>query len=79
MRQTGGIPIQSISVTCSGGNGTTLNNRSVCTPDMCGAGHGSTRLGPVMAGNRYTCSVTASNAVGNSKFHTNTVLTITGI
>ena len=53
------------------------SDRSVCTPDMCGD-DGSTRLGPVMAGSSYTCSVTASNAVGNSTSDTNTVITLTG-
>ena len=77
LRHTGGLPLHSISVTCSGGNSTTLSNRSVCTPDMCGD-DGSTRLGPVMAGSSYTCSVTASNAVGNTTSDTNTVITLTG-
>ena len=77
LRHTGGLPLHSISVTCSGGNSTTLRNRSVCTLDMCGH-DGSTRLGPVMAGSSYTCNVTASNAVGNTTSDTNTVSTLTG-
>ena len=70
LRHTGGVPLHSISVTCSGGNSTTLIYISVCTPDMCGD-YGSTRLGPVMAGSSYTCRVTASNAVGNTTSDTN--------
>ena len=77
LRHTGGLPLNSISVICSGGNSTTLSNRSVCTLDMCGD-DGSTRLGPVMAGNSYTCSMTATNAVANTTSDTNTVITLTG-
>ena len=77
LRHTGGLPLNSISVICSGGNSTTLSSRSVCTLDMCGD-DGSTRLGPVMAGNSYTCSVTASNAVSDTTSDTNTVIALTG-
>ena len=77
LRHTGGLSLHSISVTCSGGNSTTLSYRSVCAPNMCGD-DGSTRLGPVMAGSSYTCSVTASNAVGSTTSDTNTVITLTG-
>ena len=77
LRHTGGLPLHSISVTCSGSNNTTLSYRSVCTLNMCGE-DGSTRLGPVMAGSSYRCSVTASNTVGNTTSDTNTVITLTG-
>ena len=73
-KHTGGLPLQSISVSCSGGD--TLSNGSLCTPDTCG--DGSTSLGPVEAGSNYTCTVTASNAVGNSTSLTNSITTLSG-
>ena len=49
---------------------------SLCTAGTCG--DGSTRLGPVEAGNNYTCTVTASNALGNTTSDTNVVIALTG-
>ena len=72
LSHTGGLPLLSISVTCN-----RLSNMSLCsTAGTCG--DGSTRLGPVEAGNNYTCTVTASNALGSTKSDTNTVIALTG-
>ena len=71
LSHTGGLPLLSISVMCNG-----LSNMSLCTAGTCG--DGSTRLGPVEAGNNYTCTVTASNALGNTTSDTNTVIALTG-
>ena len=73
LRHTGGLPLLSISVTCN-----ELSNMSLCsTAGTCG-GDGSTRLGHVKAGNNYTCTVTASNALGSTTSDTNTVIALTG-
>ena len=74
LRHTGGLPLLSISVTCSN----RLSNMSLCSVGTCGTGDGSTRLGPVEAGNNYTCTVTASNALGNTTSDTNTLIAFTG-
>ena len=74
LRHTGGLPLLSISVTCNGDN--RLSNMSLCTAGTCG--DGSTRLGPVEAGNNYTCTVTASNALGDTTSDTNVVIALTG-
>ena len=47
---------------------------SLCTAGTCG--DGSTRLG--QAGSNYTCTVTASNALGNTTSDTNAVIALTG-
>lgn len=73
---TGGLPLQSISVTCSGGGSAVLSNISLCTPNMCDSG--SSSLGSVDAGRNYTCAMTATNAVGNSTSTSNSVITFTG-
>ena len=76
LRHTGGLPLLSISVTCNGDN--RLSNMSLCSVGTCGTGDGSTRLGPVEAGSNYTCTVSASNAVGSMAADTNTVIALTG-
>ena len=76
LRHTGGLPLLSISVTCNGDN--RLSNMSLCSVGTCGTGDGSTRLGPVEAGNYYTCTVTAANALGSTTSDTNTVIPLTG-
>ena len=73
LRHTGGLPLLSISVTCNGDD--RLSNMSLCTAGTCG--DGSTRLGPVEAGSNYTCTVTASNALGSTTSDTN-VFALTG-
>ena len=42
---------------------------SLCTTNTCG--DSSIRLGPVEAGNNYTCTVTVSNARGSTTSDTN--------
>ena len=74
LRHTGGLPLLSMSVMCSNG----LSNMSLCSVGTCGTGDGSTRLGPVEAGNNYTCTVTASNALGSTTSDTNTLIAFTG-
>ena len=76
LRHTGGLPLLSISVTCNGDN--RLSNMSLCSVGTCGTGDGSTRLGPVEAGNNYTCTVTASNVLGSTTSDTNAVIALTG-
>ena len=73
LRHTGGLPLLSISVTCNGDN--RLSNMSLCTTDACG--DSSITLGPVEAGNNYTCTVTVSNALGSTTSDTN-VFALTG-
>ena len=75
LRHTGGLPLLSISVMCTSG---LLSNMSLCSTAGTCAGDGSTRLGPVEAGNNYTCTVTASNALGSTTSDTNTVIALTG-
>ena len=74
---TGGQPLHFISVMCSGSSSRQLCNTSLCTLTSA-CGDGSTRLGPVEAGNSYTCTVTASNAVGDTASNTSTVKAFTG-
>ena len=76
LRHTGGLPLLSISVTCNGDN--RLSNMSLCSVGTCGTGDGSTRLGPVEAGNNYTCTVTATNALGSTTSDTNAEIALTG-
>ena len=76
LRHTGGLPLLSISVTCNGDN--RLSNMSLCSVGTCGTRDGSTRLGPVEAGNNYTCTVTASNVLGSTPSDTNAVIALTG-
>ena len=73
---TGGLTLQFLSVRCSSAR-LELSNVSLCTP-MTACGNGITRVGPIVAGNSYTCTVNASNAVGSTASNTSTIKAFTG-
>ena len=69
-------PLHVTDIESRGSPDNRLSNMSLCTAGTCG--DGSTRLGPVEAGNNYTCTVTASNALGNTTSDTNVVIAFSG-
>ena len=64
---TGGAPLTSVVATCDSGNG--LASDMSCGTDMCGDGMAVIPTGPenVTAGMNYSCSVTATNELGNKE------------
>ena len=84
---TGGIELDSITVLCqtneelmSSGSGIkegTFTDSLLCL-SMSDCAQRTFSLGPVSAGEMYTCIVTASNSIGSDVMKSNSITTITG-
>ena len=84
-KHTGGAPLTSVVVTCRSeeeeGSGSGLASDMSCGTDMCGDGMAVIPTGPenVTAGMNYSCTVTATNELGNKEQQsTNYILATSG-
>ena len=84
VNHTGGAPLTSVTVACRSeeeGSGSGLASDMSCSANMCGDGMAVIPTGPeyVTAGMNYSCTITATNELGNSKRQTtNYILATSG-
>ena len=84
-KHTGGAPLTNVAVTCRSeeeGSGSGLASDMSCSGNMCGdGGMAVIPTGPenVTAGMNYSCTITATNELGNSEQRTtNYILATSG-
>ena len=83
-RHTGGAPLTSVAVSCHSeeeGSGSGLASNMSCSANMCGDGMAVIPTGPenVTGGMNYSCTITATNELGNSERQTtNYILATSG-
>ena len=84
VNHTGGTPLTSVAVACRSeeeGIGSGLASGMSCSANMCGDGMAVIPTGPenVTAGMNYSCTITATNELGNSERQTtNYILATSG-
>ena len=84
VKHTSGTPLTSVAVACRSeeeGSGSGLASDMSCSANMCGDGMAVIPTGPenVTAGMNYSCTITATNELGNSERQTtNYILATSG-